>query len=339
MPSGISLKSIFFALLSGFVVLSSCCKAQESYGTRFLSLQKVIKLPGVSGRIDHLAVDTAHQVVYLAALGNNTVEVIDLSKGEVVHTFKGLNEPQGVAYLPRTNAVFVANGGNGICTFYDAKTYKQVAALDLGEDADNVSYLQADQTIYVGYGNGGIAMIDAGTMKVLGTIRLSGHPEGFVIDPLTKKIWANVPDASVVAVLDGKNSKALDAWKIKSPLGCYPMAYSSRDHRLFIGGRTPPSLLVLDSETGRKITQPPCVSDADNVFYDTASKRILVSGGGGYVDLFQQQKADRYTQIAHVATRPGARTSLWVPEWKELLVAVPAHKGQPAELLVYSMND
>ncbi|MBF9252157.1 YncE family protein [Pontibacter sp. 172403-2] len=337
--SGISIKSTCFALLTGLLVLPSGCKAQGTYGTRFLSLQKVVKLPGVRGRIDHLAVDKAHQVVYMAALGNNTLEVIDLSKGKVIHEIKGLDEPQGVAYLPQANAVFVANGGNGVCAFYDANTYKQKAELDLGEDADNVSYAQGDQTVYVGYGNGGIALINAASMKAIGTIRLPGHPEGFEVDSLTKKIWANVPDARVVAVLDGKNRKAIDAWRINAPLACFPIAYSSQDHRLFIGGRRPSRLLVLDSETGKKIAEAPCAGDADNLFYDAASKRILISGGSGYVDIFKQQDTDTYTQIAHIATRIGARTSLWVPEWKEFLLAVPERNGQPAALLVYKMND
>lgn len=335
----IRIKGVCFALLTGLLVLPSGCKAQETYGTRFLSLQKVVKLPGVSGRIDHLAVNKAHKMVYMAALGNNTLEVIDLSRGKVVHTIKGLDEPQGVAYLPQANAVFVANGGNGVCAFYDANTYRQKAELDLGEDADNVSYLQGDQTVYVGYGNGGIALVNAASMKAIGIIRLPGHPEGFQVDPRTKKIWVNVPDARAVAVLDGKNKKAIDEWRINTPLACFPMAYSSQDHRLFISGRRPSRLLVLDSETGKKIAEQPCVGDADNLFYDAGSKRVLISGGSGYVDIFKQQDADTYTQIAHIATRIGARTSLWVPEWKELLLAVPARNGQPAELLVYKMND
>src|SRR6478609_4727293 len=84
------------------IVLYSCtsCNAQQSFGTEYLKLEKVIEMPGVNGRIDHLTLNPANNTIYVAALGNNTVEVIDLNKGTVTHSIKGLDEPQGVCYLP-----------------------------------------------------------------------------------------------------------------------------------------------------------------------------------------------------------------------------------------------
>src|SRR5258706_3914538 len=76
-----------------------------------LEFTKSIPLPDVEGRIDHFAVDLKGNRLFIAALGNNTVEVVDLAKGERVQTIKGLEEPQGIAYLPDTNQIVVANGG------------------------------------------------------------------------------------------------------------------------------------------------------------------------------------------------------------------------------------
>jgi DNA-binding beta-propeller fold protein YncE len=296
-------------------------------------------MSAVSGRIDHLAVDDTHQIVYVAALGNNTVEVIDLAAGKVVHSIKGVHEPQGLEYLPSSHTIFVANGGTGVCNFFDAATFQVQASLNYGDDADDVRYLNNNKTVYVGYASGGIGIISEESKSEIGRIEFSGHPEGFQVDPKTKKIWVNVPDDHKIAVLDGKNLKVIDQWKINNLSSNFPMAYDSIHHRLFVGFRSPAKMVVFDSETGKQIASLPCVGDTDDLFYDADSKRILVSGGSGYIDIFSQDNQDSYSAIAHITSRKGARTSLWIPSTHEFILAVPRSNTESAELRVYKMND
>jgi YVTN family beta-propeller protein len=122
-----------------------------------LTLVQTIPMPGVEGRIDHFALDAKDQRLYLAALGKNTVEVIDLTAGKVIHHITGLKEPQGVAFITETREVVVANGDDGSVRFFDATTLALVKSVDLKGDADNVRYDIAKRVIYVGYGDGGIA--------------------------------------------------------------------------------------------------------------------------------------------------------------------------------------
>ena len=84
-----------------------------------LHLETKISLPGVKGRIDHLAYDAAGHRVFIAALGNNTVEVVDLPGKARMHTITGLHEPQGVLYIPSLQRLVVANGGDGNCVFFN----------------------------------------------------------------------------------------------------------------------------------------------------------------------------------------------------------------------------
>ena len=100
---------------------------------------QTVALPGVEGRIDHLAVDLAGQRIFLCALGNNTVEVIDLRKGARIHSITGLGSPQGAAYLPETSRLVISNDRGGICNVYDGKSLAPLVSLDLKDDADNVS--------------------------------------------------------------------------------------------------------------------------------------------------------------------------------------------------------
>src|SRR3954452_8796287 len=78
-----------------------------------------IPLDGVEGRIDHMAVDARTNRMYVAALGNNTVEVIDLKAGKQVGRIEGMKKPQGVAFLPDSNRLVVASGDDGKVRVYD----------------------------------------------------------------------------------------------------------------------------------------------------------------------------------------------------------------------------
>ncbi|MBA4141143.1 MAG: YncE family protein, partial [Segetibacter sp.] len=104
------------------VICFSNCKGQATFGEDKLKQEKVIEMPGVAGRIDHMAINLKRKILYVAALGNNTVEVIDLDIGIVIRSIRGIEEPQGIAYLPEQNEIAVASGGNGDCVFYNAAT-------------------------------------------------------------------------------------------------------------------------------------------------------------------------------------------------------------------------
>src|SRR5258708_3755347 len=162
------IQCVTLALTTCFCNCIFSCRTQPSFGMNFLKLDKVIPMPSVHARIDHLAVDTIHNVLYVAALGNNTVEVIDLTAGKVIHTIKDLDEPQGVEYLSFSHSIFVANGGTGICNFFDATNFQITASLNFKDDADDVRYSPGDKTVYVGYGDGGIGIISEESKKEIG---------------------------------------------------------------------------------------------------------------------------------------------------------------------------
>ncbi len=304
-----------------------------------LRLETAIPLPNVNGRIDHFSVDVTGQRLFVAALGNNTVEVVDLKAGKVVHTIRGLREPQGLFYWPETDRLYAANADDGHVHVYDGHSFEQIHEYDLSGDADNIRFDPGAKEIFVGYGSGALAVINADLKARVGETMLDAHPESFQLEKQGPRIFINIPEAGNVTVVDRRTRTVKDKWPVTGAKSNFPMALDEADHRLFLGCRKPPKLLILDTSTGKQIASVDIVSDTDDIYNDTASKRIYVSGGAGAVSVVRQKDPDHYEVIATIPTAPGARTSLFVPEFKRLYVARPHRGKQEAGLMVFAVAE
>ena len=317
-------------------ILRCMTVARTEEGT--FQLKQTISLPGVEGRIDHFALDAAGERLFVCALGNNSVEVLDLRKGERVHSITGLGSPQGIALVPEFNRLFVANDKGGIFKIYEAKSFQQTGELDLKDDADNVRYDNSTKKIYVGFGSGGIAIINASDGKQVGSIKLSAHPEAFELEKSGKRIFVNVPNARHVAVIDRDKGKVVATWKTDLAFANFPMALDEANHRLFIGCRMPSKLVVLNTDSGDVVAKIDISGDPDDVFYDSKRHRIYATCGAGKVDIIEQADANNYKPFAKIDTAEGARTALFVSERDTLFVAVPHRGSQQAEIRVYGVE-
>ncbi len=234
--------------------------------------------------------------------------------------------------------IFIANGGTGECIFYNALTFQKTGSIKYNDDADDVRYDEVTDRIYVGYGGGGIGIIDAATHKPVADIKLPAHPESFQLDTKEGKLWVNLPGSGSIGVVDIKDGKLIDQWKRLLPRSNFPMAYDAVQHRIMVGFRIPATLKVLDSRTGKELFSSGMVGDVDDFYWDEKTKQILISGGGGSVNIFKQT-GETYKQVADIKTRNGARTSLFVPELRLFLLAARENNNQPASLLVYRLAD
>jgi DNA-binding beta-propeller fold protein YncE len=286
----------------------------------------------VEGRIDHLVYDAKAGRLAVAALGNNSVEVIDLKEGKVIHSIKGLPESQGIQYVD--GQIVVASGGDGRCRFYDGESFKLLKTVDCGADADNVRYDAAAKRVYVGCD--ALAVVDPAKGSKEADIPLDAHAESFQLETKGPRIFVNVPRSKHVAVVDREKRAVIAKWTLSAGAN-YPMALDEAGRRLFVGCRQPSKLLVFDTESGKEIAAVECAGDADDVFYDAASKRVFVSGGAGFLDTFDASEA-KPKRIGQVKTAAGARTCLYVADLGKLFLAVPRRDGQASELRVYSMK-
>ena len=299
-----------------------------------LEQSAAIALPNVAGRIDHLAFDAQHQRLFVAALGNDTVEVVDTASNTHLRSLAGFHEPQGIAVAPDFGAVAVANGETGTLQLIDAQTFATRWTVAIAGDADNVRYDAAAKQLYVG-AEGGLYRVDPAAGKVAARIEIDGHPESFQLEASGKRAFANLPGivSSQVVVSDRERGEVVARW---SSLGCrsnYPMSLDDATMRVFVGCRMPARLVMLDGGSGRAVTSVDAVGDTDDLFFDAARQRVYVIGGQGFVDVFER-RGDVLDRTARVATRAGARTGTWVAATRKLYVAVPARDGQGAEVRV-----
>jgi DNA-binding beta-propeller fold protein YncE len=324
-----------------YVTIALCCigsvmVAAQAEGP--LKLAKTISLPDVEGRIDHFAFDPVNERLFVCALGNNTVEILDLRKGERIHSITGLGAPQGVAYVPELDRIFVANDKGGICKIYDGKSLQVVGELNFEDDADNVRYDEATKKIYVGFGSGGIAVVNAPDGKQVGSIKLRAHPEAFQLEKNGSRIFVNVPNSRHVAVIDRDKGEVIATWKTDLAFANFPMALDETNHRLFVGCRLPSKLVALNTDSGDVVAKIDISGDSDDIFYDSKRHRIYAICGAGKIDIIEQTDPKTYKALTKVDTASGARTGLFVPERDTLFIAVPNRGSQQTEIRSYQVE-
>jgi YVTN family beta-propeller protein len=326
----------FRAVLLLLATLGSATNsAGASAAEASLTLERTIPLQNVSGRIDHMAVDLAGKRLFVAELGNDSVDVVDLQSGRVIHRISGLKEPQGVAYIADEDLIVVANAGDGSVRFYSAQDFSLRGTVALGGDADNIRIDPSTGHVLVGYGDGGLAIIDSATRSRLGAIKLAAHPESFQIDPKTGQAFVNVPDAHQIAIVELGSRKQVSTWRISGLGANFPMAFTGAGGPLAVVLRNPAKLALLDRVTGVVAQKLDTCSDADDIFFDGKRGRIYISCGEGSVDVVQRT-AQGFQLTGHVSTSGGARTSLFVPGLDRLFVAARAGRlGSHAAILVF----
>ena len=310
--------------------------------SRPLVLTEAISLEGVKGRFDHFG--SAANRLFVSALGNNTVEVIDISARTVVHTITGIPNPQDVVFSPETNKLF-AGSSRGKLYIYDGTSFDLLKEIDFHSDVDNLRYDAANKRVYVGYGEdetGVIGAVDATTNERLDEeYKLGAHPESFQLEASGPNICANLPGLKQIAAID-RITHTISRWPITLQMN-FPMALNEADRRLFVGTRAPARLAVFDTSSGHRGAALPCVLDTDDLYYDAARKRIYVAGGEGFISVFHQKDADHYHLLAKVPSALGARTAGYFGKGRKaadrFFLAVPARAGRGAEVWIYKVQD
>ncbi len=325
------------SIVAALGILAGAAGLAPARGAQALRLLQTIPLPGVEGRLDHMALDAAGQRLFLAALGNHTVEVIDLRAGRRTRSLTGFHEPQGVAFLPAPPRLVVADGGDGTCRVLDGATLTLLRTIRLGEDADNVRVDEAARRVYVGFGSGALAVLDGVTGDSLGRVGLPAHPESFQLEDHGTRIVVNVPEAGEVTVADRLTRAVVAHWRLEGAGSNYPMVLEPGGRRLLVGCRRPARLIVLDTTSGRAVAAVPLDGDVDDLAFDARTRRLYASCGAGFLDVVAVPDTGAIRVLARVPGAAGARTSYFDEARGRLYLAVPRRGRQPAAIRVFGV--
>ena len=231
---------------------SSTSSTESQTSVQALALAATWALPGEQGRIDHMGFDLQGGVIYVAGYGNDSVGVVDLKTGQLIKSITaGVANPQGVAFVPGTGMLYVSNGADGNVEVFDSRSnFTLVQTINfVGGDADNLRLDPSSGILYVGFGSGGIAEVNTTTNAIVREFPLPGHPESFQIDPSASRVFVNVPTTNMVEALDLSTGKPVLNHTFSGGVGNYPMALDTNNHRLFVGTRNPPAMVVLDESS------------------------------------------------------------------------------------------
>ena len=333
---------IWLALLTLFLPSRAGLSAQDK---ECLHLVQTIPMPNVKGRIDHMDVDVKDKRLFVAGLENGSLEVVDLQAGKWSKRLPGFKKPQGVAYVPSLNKVFVASGDDGMLSVFRGDTLEPLDTIKLDLGPNRVAYDPNTQFLYVGYGGkdagkdyGEIGIIDAKTDRHLGDVKVEAHPAELLLDNTGKALFVFLSTANKVQVIDTKMRQVVSTWPVSSQRSG-DGAFDEKSRRLFIGTRTPPQMIAMDSHNGKEVAKLPTVEGMDGVYFDAAHQRVYVSGGRDYdvgsVFVYQRRDADHYEPIGKIPTRWGAGTSFWSPGLNRYYVAAPANEKEEAAILVF----
>ncbi|MBI1182318.1 MAG: hypothetical protein GC201_17390 [Alphaproteobacteria bacterium] len=270
--------------------------------------------------MDHLAFDPEGARLFVAEVANGSLDVVDTKSGKVTGRIAGLDEPQGVEWLPEEGEIVVACG-DGSVRFYSGADLRLVASVDLRDDADDVRVDPRNGRVVVGYGNGGLAMIDPATHRLTSRVIFHGHPEGFQLSG--DRAYVNVPGDGAILELDLDRSRVLARWPTGLHRLNFPMAIDPSGRTIAIAYRLPAAWARIEVATGKTVALHPACGDADDI-YEAGSRELIVCGAG-YVDVWREGSLE-----ARVRTGSGARTGLYLPALHTLYVAVPDRHGAAA---------
>jgi DNA-binding beta-propeller fold protein YncE len=292
-----------------------------------LELLQTIPLKGAAGRLDHLAIDSKHARLFVANLSNNSLDVVDLKAGKLLKQISDQKKIQGIAYAPDLDRIYVGNGTGGACNVFDGKEYKLLKSIKL-PGADNVRYVARRRLVYVGHAEKALSAIDANTYEVKAEIKLPGRPEGFQLETKRPRLYMNTVDPTRLVVVDTDKNEVLHRYPLKLADRAYPMAVDEANHRLFLGCRNKPSVVVMDSETGKEVASVAIPEDIDDLFFDAKNKRLYASCGAGSLAVIRQRDADHYETLETIPTVKLARTCFFDPAGERLYLIVPRQDGE-----------
>ena len=330
--------------LAGIVAVGAVAMAQSARAP--LQLERMVELPGISGDMDHLAIDASRGRLFVAAEDNGTLRVIDLKRGKPARTIRGFHTPHSILFLPDRQELIVTDGSNSVKVL-DSDTFRVKKEIATMPGADSIVMDGPAHLLYAVSGGkdvsmtrSAIAAIDTQADALKTEIPIdAAHVEAMVLEHSGPRLFVNVTDKNYLAVVDRTKGSVIGQWPVKEAQQNAPLAFDEENHRLFIVCRQPGTLVIASSDDGQTVASFPTGARADEVVFDPTHRRIYVAAGEGKIYPYEVIDANHYNPLTPVTSATGAKTALLSPDARELYVAVSPGEGKVgAKVLMFRVN-
>jgi DNA-binding beta-propeller fold protein YncE len=310
-----------------------------------LTLIQTIPLAGYMGAFDHFAYDPARRRFLLAAEDHGTVDVFDLETGSHLQTLPGFDNPHNIVVRSGAATILVVDSGPSKSQLLDAVTYRKLKSLPLEIGANASLYDAQRGRIYITTGGDRVKRqrstliaVDPDKGAVLKSVALPAiHLQPLALDAATNRIFVNLADKDMVAVVDRDSFRLLAQWPTGAAKRNSAIAFDGVKHRLFVVGE-PGALAVLNSDTGEITNTVSIPADADDLAFDEVAHRLYIPGGDGFLGVYDATDPDHVKEVARIATRKVARTGMLIPSEHKYLLAASEIDGNAAAVMIFEVQ-
>ncbi len=293
-------------IIIGAAMLSVMVCAAAAADYHLANTYKFGAAPGNREYFDYMTFDAASHRLYLSH--GSEVLVVNADTGKEEGKISGLKASHGVALAPEVGRGFISDGAQGKAIAFDLKSLKVTGEVNAAPDADCIIYDPASKHVFTFNGDSKNATaIDPASGNVVGTVDLGGGPEFAVADG-RGTIYNNLEDKSEVVAIDSSSLKVKSRWPIAPAAAPAPIAMDREHRRLFVAGREPAMMVVMNADDGKVIQSFPISDGADAEVYDAKSGLVFVSTREGWVHIFHEDSPDQYSEAGKVKTEFGAKT-------------------------------
>jgi len=260
-----------------------------------------IKIGG-EGRWDFVQVDAQARRLFVSH--GSQVEVFDLDSNAKVGTIADTPGVHGIVTADDLGLGFVSNGKDDSVTVFDLVTMQAKTRIAVGKSPDAMTYVPALKRVVVFNGHSkNLSVIDASSLKVIGTVALPGKPE---VSALSQDglVYVNVEDTGELATFDPKAMKVVRRVKLA---GCEEPSGLALDDKSNVYSVCANHVMKVTSPALKPLATVAIGGGPDGVVW-TNGYAFSANGSDGNLTVVGTDSAGKWSAVATVPTEFGART-------------------------------
>ncbi len=268
--------------------------------------------PGIGATreyFDYVIPDAAARRMYFTH--GTEVNVVNADTGDKVGTVTAADwkRVHGVALVPELNRGFITDGDAGTITMFDLKTLKVTKTIKAEDDADWILYDTASKLVFAFNGSShSSTVVDPVKGEVIKSIPLGGAPEQAIADG-KGMIYDTIQSTNEIVAIDTKDLTVKSRFPVAPSGAPTAITMDRKTRRLFVGGRNPKMLVMMDANTGKVIGEPFPIGDrVDANVFDPATNMLAAATREGTLHIFHEDSPDKLSVVETVKTEFGAKT-------------------------------